>query len=68
MCNTTVHSAIAFGWFLTLGSFLSLNFTLFFFSFSTALFFQMMDERFPIDNGTNMTNHQEDGTHTSVEV
>ena len=48
-----------------------LNFMLFFFfSFSTALFCQMMDERFPIDNGTNMTNHQEDGTHThtSVEV
>ena len=67
MRNTTVHSAIAFGWFLTL-VFKVLISCCVFFSFSTALFFQMMDERFPIDNGTNMTNHQEDGTHTSVEV
>ena len=39
-----------------------------FISFPIELFFQMMDERFPIDNDPDMTNHQENCTHTSVEV
>lgn len=36
--------------------------------FSTALSFQMMDERFPLDNGPDMTNHQENCTRTPAEV
>ena len=28
----------------------------------------MMDERFPLDNDPDMTNHQENCTHTTVEV
>ena len=36
--------------------------------FSTELFFQMMDERFPLDNGQDMTNHQENCTRTPSEV
>ena len=35
---------------------------------STALYFQMMDERFSLDNDPDMTNHQENCAHTKVEV
>lgn len=36
--------------------------------FSTALFSQMMDKSFSLDNDPDMTNHQKNCSHTTVEV
>ena len=51
---------------VTIQSWLEESFDILF--FFTALFFQMMDERFHLDNSPDMTNHQENCTRTPTEV